>query len=42
LPHIEDSDETSPVAQSAGEASASIGATDPGSISPEAAAAAGA
>jgi trigger factor len=42
LPHIEDSDETSPVAQSAGEASASIGATDPSSISPEAAAAAGA
>ncbi len=38
LPHIEDSAETSPVAQSAAEASASIGATDPGSITPPAAA----
>ena len=43
LPHIEDSDDSSPVAQPAAEATASIGATDPGSITPpEAAAQAGA
>jgi trigger factor len=43
LPHIEDSDDSSPVAQPSAEAAASIGATDPGSITPpEAAAPAGA
>ena len=42
LPHIEDSDDSSPVAQPAAAASAAIGATDPGSISPQEAAQAGA
>jgi trigger factor len=42
LPHIEDSDDSSPVAQPAAAASAAIGATDPGSISPQQAAQAGA
>jgi hypothetical protein len=39
LPHIEDSDDSSPVAQPSAEATASIGATDPGSITPPEAAA---
>ena len=39
LPHLEDTDESSPVADSKAEASASIGATDPGSITPPEAAA---
>ena len=43
LPHIEEGDESSPVAQASAEAAASIGATDPGSTTPsEAATAAGA
>jgi trigger factor len=39
LPHVEDTDETSPVADPSAEAAASIGATDPGSITPPEAAA---
>ncbi len=39
LPHIEESDASSPVAQASAEAAASIGATDPGSITPPEAAA---
>jgi trigger factor len=42
LPHIEDSDDSSPVAQPAGAASAAIGATDPASLSSQEAAQAGA
>jgi trigger factor len=39
LPHVEDTDETSPVADPSAEAAASIRATDPGSITPPEAAA---
>ncbi len=42
LPHVEETDESSPVSHPSGEASASIGATDPGSLTPEAAASTGA
>ncbi len=42
LPHLEETDETSPVSQPTAEASASIGATDPGSLTPEAVAQTGA
>jgi trigger factor len=42
LPHIEETEESSPVAQASAEAAASIGATDPGSATPPAAATAGA
>jgi hypothetical protein len=42
LPHLEETDESSPVASSAAEASASVGATDVGALTPESAAAGGA
>ena len=42
LPHIEESENSSPVSHPSGEAAASIGATDPGSLTPEAAASTGA
>jgi trigger factor len=42
LPHLEDSDESSPVASSTAEASASVGATDVGALTPESTAAGGA
>ena len=42
LPHIEESEDTSPVSHPSAEAAASIGATDPGSLTPEAAASTGA
>jgi trigger factor len=39
LPHIEETDESSPVSSPAGESAASLGVTDPGSLTPPAAAA---
>ena len=42
LPHIEDGEDSSPVSHPSGEATASIGATDPGSLTPEAATSTGA
>jgi trigger factor len=42
LPHIEESDDSSPVAQPSAEAAASIGATDPSNLTPETAAQPGA
>jgi trigger factor len=42
LPHIEETEGSSPVSHPSGEASASIGATDPGSLMPEAAVSTGA
>jgi trigger factor len=42
LPHLEETDDSSPVASSAAEASASVGATDVGALTPESTAAGGA